>query len=120
MQTIVFYSVEEDLVINDKLSVDILQVADTDLCLNKISHLAHTFKLYTVNEIKITMVEHAVNVLNVSDSLSNQDNHNCTNLLNSENVPIRNEQILENVETQLENATIRFQVTIKLSRLIGR
>lgn len=65
--------------------------------------------VYTVNEIK-SMVEHAVNVLNASGSLTNQDNHSSSNLLNTESVPISNEQTLENVETELENATTRSQV----------
>jgi len=69
-----------------------------------------------VNEIK-SMMEHTVNVLNTSGSLSNQDNHNSSNLLNTENVPISNEQTLENVETELENATTRSQV-VSVSKII--
>uniref|UniRef100_A0A2S2NDM6 DUF4806 domain-containing protein n=1 Tax=Schizaphis graminum TaxID=13262 RepID=A0A2S2NDM6_SCHGA len=66
------------------------------------------------------MMEHTVNVLNTSGSLSNQDNHNSSNFLNTENVPISNVQTLENVETELENATTRAQVVNELSRLVGR
>lgn len=65
--------------------------------------------VYTVNEIK-SMVEHAVYVLNTSTSLSNQNNHSSSNLLNTENLPVNNEQTLENVETELKNATMRSQV----------
>lgn len=65
--------------------------------------------MYTVNEIK-SMVEHIVNTLNSSGALNNQDIDNCSNILNSENVPIRNEKNLENVELEIENKVIRSQV----------
>jgi len=35
---------EEDMVINDKHSIDGLEVAGNDLCLNKMSHLTYEFK----------------------------------------------------------------------------
>ncbi|KAF0746022.1 Integrase catalytic domain-containing protein, partial [Aphis craccivora] len=109
------YFIEEDMIVNNNFAIGGSQVADTDLCLNKMAHLAQEFKL---NKIK-SMVEHAVNVLNTSSSLiSNQDNY--SNLLNTENIPISNEQTLENVETELENATTRSQVVNELSRLVGR
>ncbi|XP_022160369.1 uncharacterized protein LOC111026575 [Myzus persicae] len=134
-------SMEEDIImVNDKLSTGELEVAGTDLSLNEVSHLAYEFKqcydytktsltnikfdiknlVYTVNEIK-SMVEHTVNVLTTSGSLNNhQDNRSNSNLLNTENVPISNEQTLENVETELENSTTRSQVVNELSRLVGR
>jgi len=62
-----------------------------------------------VNEIK-SMMEHVVNVLNTSGSLNNQDSHSSSNILNTEYVPIRNMQTLENFETELENNAVRSQV----------
>jgi len=35
---------ENDITINDNLSISELEVAGTDLCLKKISHLVHEFK----------------------------------------------------------------------------
>lgn len=35
---------QENIKVNDKLSINALQVADTDLCLNKMSHLTYEFK----------------------------------------------------------------------------
>lgn len=75
--------------------------------------------VYTVNEIK-SMVEHTVNVLTTSGSLNNhQDNRSNSNLLNTENVPISNEQTLENVETELENFTTRSQVVSVVAKRIA-
>lgn len=65
--------------------------------------------MYTVNEIK-SMVENIVNILNSSGTLNNQDTDDSSNILNSENVPIRNEKNLENVELEIENKVIRSQV----------
>lgn len=74
--------------------------------------------VYTVNEIK-SMVEHTVNVFTTSGSLNNhQDNRNNSILLNTENVPITNEQALENVESELENSTTRSQVVSVVAKKI--
>lgn len=71
--------------------------------------------VYTVSEIK-SMTEYIANTLNSGGSLlQNQDSQSST-FLDSENIPIRNEQTLVNVETELESASIRTQV-VSLSEI---
>uniref|UniRef100_A0A2S2QS51 Uncharacterized protein n=1 Tax=Sipha flava TaxID=143950 RepID=A0A2S2QS51_9HEMI len=92
----------KDFTENDIFSISGLEVAGTDLCLKKMSHLAYEFKqfydntktsltnikfdiknlVYTVNEIK-SMMEHVVIVLNTSGSLSNENSHSILNILNT-------------------------------------
>lgn len=62
-----------------------------------------------MSEIK-SMTEYIANTLNSGGSLlQNQDSQSST-FLDSENIPIRNEQTLLNVETELESVSIQTQV----------